>query len=83
MKSFEINYIQKINLFNKSKPTFEFFDYFFFGDLTCGMCYRLDLHFKSFTGTALRQQMFYRNGVPDRSSLLSPLVMNVKLKIRP
>ena len=45
-----------------------------FGDLTCGMCYRLDLDLKSFTGTAFRQQIFYRNGVSDRSGLLSPLV---------
>ena len=49
----------------------EFF--FFFGDLTCGMCYRLGLDLKSFTGTAFRQQIFYRNGVPDRSGLLSLL----------
>ena len=27
---------------------------FFFVDLTCGMCYRLDLDLKSFTGTAYR-----------------------------
>ena len=46
---------------------------FFFGDLTCGMCYRLGLDLKSFTGTAFRQQIFYRNGVPDRSGLLSLL----------
>ena len=48
-------------------------EFFFFGDLTCGMCYRLGLDLKSFTGTAFRQQIFYRNGVPDRSGLLSPL----------
>ena len=50
----------------------EFF--FIFGDLTCGMCYRLGSDLKSFTGTAFRQQIFYRNGVPDRSGLLSPLL---------
>ena len=47
-----------------------------FDDLTCGMCYRLDLDLKFFTGTAFRQQIFYRNGVPDRSGLLSPLPTN-------
>ena len=39
------------------------------------MCCRLDLDLKSFTGTAFRQ-LFYRNGVPDRSGLLSPLVIS-------
>ena len=42
-------------------------------DLTCGMSSRLDLDLKSFTGTAFRQKIFYRNGGPDRSGLLSPL----------
>ena len=45
-----------------------------FDDLTCAMCYRLDLDLNFFTGTAFRQQIFYRNGVPDRSGLLSPLL---------
>ena len=61
-----------MNLFNKSEPIPEFF---FFDDLTCGMSYKLDLDLKSFTGTAFRQQIFYRNGVPDRSGLLSPLLL--------
>ena len=38
------------------------------------MRYRLDFDFKSFTGTAYRPQIFCRNGVPDRSGLLSPLL---------
>ena len=37
------------------------------------MRYRLDFDLKSFTGTAFRPQIIYRNGVPDRSGLLSPL----------
>ena len=39
------------------------------------MSNRLDLDLKSFTGrpTAFRQKIFYRNGGPDRSGLLSPL----------
>ena len=53
----------------------------FFDDLTSRMCCRLDLDLKSFTGTAFRQQIFYRNGVPDRSGLLSPLDMHCWLII--
>ena len=34
-------------------------------------------NFHFFTGTAFRQQIFYRNGVPDRSGLLSPLLIVV------
>ena len=30
------------------------------------LTYRLDLDLKSFSGTAFRQQIFYRNGVPER-----------------
>ena len=70
MKSFKIISIQKYIYLIKVSP----FLHFFCGDLTCGMCYGLDLDLKSFTGTAFRQQIFYRNGVPDRSGLLSPLL---------
>ena len=50
-----------------------------FDDLTCAMCYRLDLDLNFFTGTAFRQQIFYRNGVPDRSGLLSPLTITINV----
>ena len=75
-----ISYENKIYLIKVSQ-----FLNFFFDDLTCGMSYRLDLDLKSFTGTAFRRQIFYRNGVPDRSGLLSPLLTalnNYKKQLR-
>ena len=45
------------------------------------MCYRLDFDLKIFTGTAFRQKIFYRNGVPDRSGLLSPLFTSFTLGV--
>ena len=58
-------------------PSLKFLFFFFFDDLICGMCCKLDLDLKSFTGTAFRQQIFYRNGAPDSSGLLSPLTVGL------
>ena len=61
-----------MKLFNKSELHLDIC-LLFFGDLTCGMCYRLDLGLKSLARSALQLQIFYQNGIPDRSDLLSPV----------